>query len=380
MNKKIIITISFLISITIILGIIILLQKNTSPTLTITTTPSEAQVFINGHYLALTPHSTTLAKGSYIIQVIKPEFLPQEEQIVLTSNKEVSFNLTAVNQNTPSQISPQNKLLIIDPKTSELIEISPSKTTTIHDQPISSFSYSHPLVAVIKKNITDNFSYINLNNGIVKDVAVKEIEPIIGLSLSPDAQKIHFLGSFSAQKLSSTIYSSPLLQKKINSITSSSYTKIYPLTSPFILALMEADGPDATRFTVINEDNPHTPLSYQSTSEINHNPQYLQFISQTSSESALFRHPYTKSSSVNIPTKPGFMTVWLSADTILLVRPLRVGANYQYFNVAESSITPERKWDEVDTISLHQIPGISEGKIAIIDKQNNIIFLEPPRL
>lgn len=371
MNKKSLVII-ILITTIIILGAIVLLQNN--PSLTITTTPYEAQVFINDNYTALTPYSTTLAKGSYTVRVTKPGFHSYQEQITLNSDKKVNINLTAINQNIPPLVAQKNRLLTIDPETSKLIEISPSKNIIIYDQPISFFSYSSPLVAVIKKNITDSFTYINLDDGTIKDISIAEIKPIIGLSLSPDIQKIYFLGNFSAQKLSSTLYSSPLLQKKINSLTTSSYTKIYPLTSPYILALMEADGPDATKFIIINETNSEgSPIN---TSQIDYNAQYLQFISQTSSESALFKHPYT--SKIILPTKPGFIPVWLSENNILLVKPFKYGANYQYFNTIESSLNSEKNWSEIEAISIHKIPGISEGKIAIIDKQNNIIFFNPP--
>lgn len=378
MNKKTLIIVLVLVFATIILGLITqLLKKDNSYKLAVTTSPDQAQVFINNEYVGLTPLSTVLDKDNYIVRVEKQEFLSQEKQVYLSDHQEIHFNFSPNSQTAPIQTNNQNKLFVIDPKTSKLIEISPSKQTIIYDQAVEWFSYAHPLVAIIKKDVKDSFSYINLENGVIKDVLVKEINPIIGLSLPSDSQIIHFLGSFSPQQQSSTIYTSPLLQKKINPISSSSYTKIYPLTSPYLLALLESDGPDATRFIVINLDYANND-TYQNTSEINYNSQFLQFVSQTSTESTLFKYPYVKDTSVNIPTKPGFITVWLSDTLLLLVRPLRIGANYQYFDSSRSTITPEKKWNEIEMISIHKIPGISEGKIAIIDKQNNINYFNPP--
>lgn len=172
-----------------------------------------------------------------------PSSIPQEISII---NPTQPFNFNSIN------LTASNLFFAINQINSALIKITPEETSVVYLQPVKSFSYSNPFLAIIDKQYKKSLIIKNINNNQDYIIDLQNISPLIDVSYGSNANEVYLLANLNVIKRTTDLYLLLLDNPKPKRILSTNATDLKALSNQNILLFSYVDGKDLSTVSIYN--------------------------------------------------------------------------------------------------------------------------------
>lgn len=370
----------------VIASFVYLNSRRDSFILTVTTQPQDALISINGFEEGRGNVKKAYPKGIVKISSELVNYIPDEREINLDSDKKITINLIKkIGLSSPpdkfrfkstqsvSIYSPNiiNDVSVTgyDKSLKMVFTANESAYTKIYTGDLSFYSFSDSYILFGDKNVKNKIFIYSTTDNKTTTVDVSEISPVIHASYVDSYDVLFLLGRYDPATRASNVYASKISEPGFQLITSTTSNSIEAIKDNLVILYEKLDGNDASFINILDLKTFNTVLSVTGN-------KYL--ISPSKKTLAI-----VSSDKISLVDLVGFSKrdiefsktdklVWNDEVSFILIHNKRPGVSYSYLETEFSEETKEVSIDELDGKTIKEIVGKSDKYLYLRDTEGAI--------
>jgi len=259
-------------------------------------------------------------------------------------------------------------LIAIDKATSKLVKISPKSSTELFPDPISQYSYSHPLIAIIPAYQKKQIVLLNLDTAKSQTIDLNSVAPLVDVALTENGT-IFILAGLNARARTTTLYSLSSNSQQPQLLYTGKVTDLEVLSGQNLLLFAYADALDASTISVFNLPSKTNLL--QTIANLYTISPSKRFVAATSSKQLTIIDTLnqTKNSlSFNIPVN----FFWQSDEQLVLLKNILPGIGQAALTPSSTSISEFTPVSGLSQKTIRSIVGFSNNYLYFIDEGGSL--------
>lgn len=262
-----------------------------------------------------------------------------------------------------------NTLVGVERKTLSLIKITKNSVSTIHPEPVGSYSFDSPLVALLEKKQSEKITIIDISTNKVRSISTT-LAPIISIALVPNREEVFFLGKYSPSTRESKLYISSLEGFSPKELLSTKANKVEAISSSKVVLFEAADALDRSTISLFDVENNKT-ISTSTGNSFFVSPSHEKIAIQGSTSITILnlqtiatKRSRTLSGSVRVG--------WRDDSSLVILRNKLPGVEIAFLNTDTLESTPPLSIEALSQISAKSLVGIVENALFIEDSDGKL--------
>lgn len=299
---------------------------------------------------------------------VSPSAQPGFQELLKSSGITPFKSQTAHQYETVSPTKEPEFLIAIDKTTSKLVKISPNSSTELFPDPVSQYSYSHPLIALIPAYQKKQIVLLNFDTGKTQTIDLSSVTPLVDVALTENGA-IFILAGLNAKNRTTTLYSLPPNSQQPQPLYTGNATNIEVLSDQNILLFAYADALDASTISVFNLSSKTSLL--QTTANLYTISPSKRFVAAKSSKqlTVIDILNQTKNSLFfNIPVS----FFWQSDEQLVLLKNILPGISQATLVPSSTSVSEFTPVSGLSQKTIRSIVGFSDNYLYFIDEKGSL--------
>lgn len=389
LNRNIVKYLFFVVFLILFLYLVIFrLNINNNYSLRIGTNQDDSTILIRSNtneYKGIGSFNEKIPADLYNIKISKDEFITEELQIKLDSEKDINVKLFPSSK-TKIEETYKNESFVylsdtnqqgegifygIDRSNGYLVEYNKGAKRTIYEGVIKSYHVNNEFIVILDKNKSDRIFLINKNSFIQTMIQMTGISPIASVSISPN-NDIYMLGNFDLKTKSFSLHKTDknggniqVLIKKTNA------QSLEVLNENLLLLITENHEVDKNRVDFYDINKKEIILT-KYTSWYNISPSRLNILFHRSNEFEIYNVKTSKSIQNNLLESR--RSVWKNDNTLYIFRNHEGDSYYSRININPFEVQPFEEL--IKGVQVQNIFGIDGEKIILQDYNEKIFSIE----